>query len=163
MLKIFIWDRINTEKSGTIFYFGTDSFGGARPKNLAIVGTMATVNPRRSGSVNLVITHDMANVPTGKLEIDGSKSLKTIQFCPLCQDIPLWLSNQVAISFVLDCWYLEISECKRISSLFISSNKFSGCFMQSFFHTYREDFREYILANHDFQLHSQLSHKPTVL
>lgn len=58
-------DRINIENYRQIlFYFGTDSFGGAFPKNLATVGTMAMVTPSRSGSVNLVITHDIANVPT---------------------------------------------------------------------------------------------------
>jgi hypothetical protein len=68
MLKDPFRDRINIENHRTIFYFGTDSFGGAFPKNLATVGTMATVTPSRSGSVNFVITQDIANVPTGKLK-----------------------------------------------------------------------------------------------
>lgn len=47
-------------------YFGTAFFAGARPKNLATVGTIATVTPSRMGSVNFVITQDIANVPTGE-------------------------------------------------------------------------------------------------
>ena len=45
-------------------YFGAAFLAGARPKNLAIVGTIAIVTPSRMGSVNFVITQDIANVPT---------------------------------------------------------------------------------------------------
>lgn len=38
--------------------------GGARPKKRAILGTKAIVTPRRSGSVNFVITQATAKVPT---------------------------------------------------------------------------------------------------
>jgi hypothetical protein len=78
MLKDPFRDRINIENHRTIFYFGTDSFGGAFPKNLATVGTMAMVTPSRSGSVNLVITHDIANVPTIKLKQVETKHQKNI-------------------------------------------------------------------------------------
>lgn len=47
-------------------YLGTVLFAGAFPSNLAIEGTIAIVTPRRSGSVNFVITQDIANVPTEK-------------------------------------------------------------------------------------------------
>jgi hypothetical protein len=47
-----------------LIYFGAALFAGAFPSNLAIEGTMAIVTPRRRGSVNFVITQDIANVPT---------------------------------------------------------------------------------------------------
>jgi hypothetical protein len=47
-----------------LVYFGAALFAGAFPSNRAIEGTMAIVTPRRRGSVNFVITQDIANVPT---------------------------------------------------------------------------------------------------
>ena len=57
---------------------GTAFFAGARPKNLATVGTIATVTPRRMGSVNFVITQDIANVPTDGERYEQSRQGKDL-------------------------------------------------------------------------------------
>lgn len=45
-------------------YFEDELSVGTLPKNLAMEGTIAIVPASRSGSVNLVITQAIANVPT---------------------------------------------------------------------------------------------------
>ena len=55
------------------------SFAGALPKNLAMLGTVKSVAANRNGSVNLVITQAIANVPT--VNNHGTNKRGTYSYC----------------------------------------------------------------------------------